>query len=84
MTHSEIQTTICVKERKLDVHISGKILDKGAWEEKEVNLMMKLVDNYSEAVFLDIGSNLGIYVINKGLCIYYVVQIKGFRDHTPS
>ena len=61
--NSETQSTICVKDRKDDRLISGKILDNGAWEEKEVNLMMKMVDQYPEAIFLDIGSNLGILFV---------------------
>ena len=50
---------ICVKKREVDVYVSGSIIDKGVWEQKEVTEVMKMMDNYPEAVFLDLGANLG-------------------------
>ena len=50
---------ICVKAREVDGWVSGSIIDHGVWEEKEVTEVMKMIDKFPEAVFLDIGSNIG-------------------------
>ena len=50
---------ICVKAREVDGWVSGSIIDHGVWEEKEVTEVMKMMDKFPEAVFLDIGSNIG-------------------------
>ena len=50
---------ICVKAREVDGWVSGSIIDHGVWEEKEVIEVMKMMDKFPEAVFLDIGSNIG-------------------------
>ena len=50
---------ICVKAREVDGWVSGSIIDHGVWEEKEVIEVMKMIDKFPEAVFLDIGSNIG-------------------------
>lgn len=54
-----VQTTICVKPRETDIWVSGNILDHGVWEENEVVAMMKMMEMYPDATFLDIGANIG-------------------------
>ena len=55
-----IKTTICVKPEEMDIIVSKVIIDQGAWEGANVAIMMELVDQYPDAVFMDIGSNIGI------------------------
>ena len=43
--------------------ISGYIIDEGAWDAEAVTSVMKMVDTYPDAVFLDIGSNIGMYTV---------------------
>ena len=40
-------------------YVSGEIYNNGAWEQGEVVQVMKMMDAYPDAVFLDLGSNLG-------------------------
>ena len=58
-TFSGVQTVICVRPKELNDYVSGEIYNNGAWEEGEVIQVMKMMDDYPEAVFLDLGSNLG-------------------------
>ena len=55
-----IKTTICVKPEEMDNIVSKIIIDTGAWEGANVAGIMELVDQYPDAVFMDIGSNIGI------------------------
>ena len=57
-----IKTTICVKDPKVDEYVSGGILRSGVWEKEIVTAVMETVDKYPEAVFLDIGANIGQYL----------------------
>lgn len=52
-----------MKPREVDVHVSGSILDWGVWEENEVRGVMKMMEEYKDAVFLDIGANIGMYTV---------------------
>ena len=56
-----VKTRICVKPREIDIWVSGNILDRGVWEQEEVTAIMKMMDVYPEAVFLDLGANIGNY-----------------------
>ena len=57
--HQGIKTTICVKNPSVDRFVSGGILSSGAWEPSIVTQVMRAVDTYPGAVFLDIGANIG-------------------------
>ena len=59
--YSDIKTQICVKSPSVDRWVSGGILDKGVWEGDIVTEVMRSMDNYPEAVFMDIGANIGRY-----------------------
>ena len=60
-----IKTTICVKDPKVDEYVSGGILRSGVWEKEIVTAVMETVDKYPEAVFLDIGANIGQYLLHS-------------------
>ena len=55
----DISSTICVKDPKVDKFVSGGIIKRGYWEKHIVMEVMRGVDNYPTAVFLDIGANIG-------------------------
>ena len=48
-----------MKDPKVDKFVSGGIIKEGSWEKDIVMEVMKGVDNYPTAVFLDIGANIG-------------------------
>ena len=56
-------TKICIKSLAVDRFVSGSILAHGAWEKNMVNLVLKGMDVYPTAVFLDIGANIGMYTV---------------------
>ena len=43
----------------MDRWVSGGILETGVWERDIVTEVMRSMDNYPEAVFMDIGANIG-------------------------
>ena len=43
----------------MDEWVSGGILASGVWEKEIVVEVMRTMDQYPEAVFMDIGSNIG-------------------------
>ena len=52
-----VKTKICIKPE--DKSISARIENEGAWEGSTVSLVLKAVSKYPDAVFLDVGSNIG-------------------------
>jgi hypothetical protein len=54
---------ICVKPEQEDQYISKALRQKGMWEEGIVTSVLKVAVEYPDAVFLDLGSNLGVYSI---------------------
>ena len=56
-----LRAVICVKDPRVDEWVSGGILASGVWEKEIVVEVMRTMDKYPEAVFMDIGSNIGQY-----------------------
>ena len=56
-----LRAVICVKDPRVDEWVSGGILASGVWEKEIVVQVMRTMDQYPEAVFMDIGSNIGQY-----------------------
>ena len=54
-------TIICIKNVTVDRFVSGGILSFGVFEGPLVVGVMKAMDLYPEAVFFDIGANIGRY-----------------------
>ena len=54
-----LRAVICVKDPRVDEWVSGGILASGVWEKEIVVEVMRTMDQYPEAVFMDIGSNIG-------------------------
>ena len=59
----ELTTTICIKPLDRDIHVSGNIEREGAWEKEIVNNVIRAMQSYPGAVFLDMGSNIGMYTV---------------------
>ena len=54
---------ICVKDPRVDEWVSGGILASGVWEKEIVVEVMRTMDQYPDAAFMDIGSNIGQYIV---------------------
>jgi hypothetical protein len=52
---------ICIKPEEEDKYISSSLLYEGMWEGPMVTSVLKVVQEYKDAVFLDLGSNIGVY-----------------------
>ena len=77
-----MRTVICVKDPRVDEWVSGGILASGVWEKEIVVEVMRTMDHYPEAVFMDIGSNIGQYSHFKNkfdryvICLYSIVSFR--------
>ena len=47
----------------MDKYVSGSILSHGVWEKNIVNLVLRALELYPAATFIDIGANIGIYTV---------------------
>ena len=56
-----VKTKVCLKPLKIDAFVSRKIDLWGSFEGKDISVLLKGMYMYPEAVFLDIGSNIGIF-----------------------
>jgi len=54
---------MCIKPIRVDNAVSKIINDSGAFEGRAVSTMLKAMSMYPEAVFLDCGSNIGMYSV---------------------
>merc|ERR1719270_2389537 len=57
----EVSTFVCIKPEKEDRIISDSLLYTGIWEEGIVTNVLKALKLYPDAVFLDLGANIGVY-----------------------
>ena len=57
--HLDIEAVMCIKPANVDGAISRTIRNTGIWEENEVVKVMKMMELFPNAVFFDIGSNIG-------------------------
>ena len=62
-SYLDITVQICIKPISTDIHVSGSIKREGAWELETVNNVIKAMQKFPEATFLDIGANLGMYAV---------------------
>jgi len=86
--HGGHLTIICVKSPTVDEFVSGSIIRTGTWEGHIINLVIRAMDNYKEAVLLDLGSNLGIYSLavaamgRKAVAVDAVAQNLAYVRHS--
>ena len=57
----EIKANICLKPLNVDAWISMKIDQFRSFEGSIISVMLKCLSMYPGAVFLDLGSNIGIF-----------------------
>ena len=72
---SGIKAQICLKPLTVDVGISGIIDALSSWEGTPVSVMLKAMSMYPSAVFLDIGSNIGMYTVMMAAAGRHVVAV---------
>ena len=54
---------MCIKPLNIDRWVSGSIDKEGAWEKDIVNNVIRAMEAYPSAVFLDVGANIGGYAV---------------------
>jgi len=79
--HAGIKTTICVKPVSVDKFVSGSILSQGVWEKNIVNLVLKALEFYPSASFLDVGANIGIYTVLAAAAGRRVVAVDAVMEN---
>ena len=71
---------ICVKDPRVDEWVSGGILASGVWEKEIVVEVMRTMDQYPDAVFMDIGSNIGQYIVISKINMIDISVASSARD----
>ena len=69
--HLDIEAVMCIKPANVDGAISRTIRNTGIWEENEVVKVMKMMELFPNAVFFDIGSNIGFVLLQL---LYYLMD----------
>jgi len=70
-----IKAQICLKPLDVDIYISNQIDNWGSFEGAKVSVTLKAMSMYPSAVFLDIGSNIGMYTTVMAAAGYKVVAV---------
>ena len=78
---SGIKAKICLKPLKVDAVMSKKVDEWGSFEGTKVSVMLKAMSMYPSAVFLDIGSNIGIYTVMMAAARRHVVAVDAMLDN---
>jgi len=74
-------TIICIKPLRIDNAVSKIIDDSGAFEGRAVSTMLKAMAMYPEAVFLDCGSNIGMYSVVMASAKREVVAVDAMLEN---
>lgn len=74
-------TTLCVHPKEKDVHVSGSILNLGAWEDHVLRPFIKYVSNHSDWLVIDIGAQIGQYTLYAAKMGRKVIAIEPFHDN---
>jgi len=76
-----LQTIMCIKPIEIDAVISKSINQSGAFEGMAVSTMVKAMSIYPEAVFLDVGSNIGMYSVTIAAAKHRVVAVDALLEN---
>ena len=76
-----VNTAIFVYPPERDIHISRMIINAGSWEYDLVNKMVLVMKRYPDAVFIDIGANIGIYSITMAALGFRVIAVDCFIEN---
>ena len=72
---------MCIKPIRIDNAISKRIDNTGAHEGRAVSTMLKAMSLYPEAVFLDCGSNIGMYSVVMASAKREVVAVDAMLEN---
>lgn len=75
------KTPIFVYSPKIDKHVSASIISRGHYEGPWVNKIHNLMKQYPKAVFIDIGSNIGMFSVTISALGYRVIAIDCLDDN---
>ena len=73
--------TFCVKPPEEDAYVSAKLAMGKGWEPDLVTMVMESMTLHPEAVFLDLGSNIGAYTLPVASMRRRVVAVDMMRDN---
>ena len=73
--------TFCVKPPEEDAYVSTKLAEGKGWEPDLVSKVMEAMTLHPEAVFLDLGSNVGAYTLPVASMRRRVVAVDMMRDN---
>jgi len=76
---SRLRAKICVKEA--DEFVSRNIMEEGVWEEENVFYALKAMKFHDDAVFVDAGSNIGVYSVLVAALGREVVAVDAMADN---
>jgi FkbM family methyltransferase len=74
-------TTLCVHPKEKDIHVSGSILNIGAWEDHVLRPFIKYVSNHSDWLVIDVGAQIGQYTLYAAKMGRKVITIEPFHDN---
>ena len=73
--------TFCVKPPEEDAYVSSQLARGRGWEPDLVSKVMEAMTLHPEAVFLDLGSNIGAYTLPVASMRRRVVAVDMMRDN---
>ena len=76
-----ILVTFCVKPPEEDAYVSRELALGRGWEPELVSKVMEAMALHPEAVFLDLGSNIGAYTLPVASMRRRVVAVDMMRDN---
>ncbi|KAL3856584.1 hypothetical protein ACJMK2_011319 [Sinanodonta woodiana] len=53
--------TVCVFSIQKDIYVSGSLQQSGIWDLKQTLLIQRALNEFPEAVFIDVGANIGYF-----------------------
>ena len=75
------KTPIFVYSARIDRHVSASIISRGHYEGPWVNKIYNLMKQYPKAIFIDIGSNIGMFSVTISALGYRVIAIDCLDDN---
>ena len=76
-----LPVTFCVKPLEEDAYVSTELASGRGWETNLVSKVMEAMRLHPEAVFLDLGSNIGAYTLPVASMRRRVVAVDMMRDN---
>jgi hypothetical protein len=56
-----VSTLLCVHDKENDMHVSGQIINNGAWEAHILSPFTRYIKDNPDWLVLDVGAQIGIY-----------------------